>query len=215
MRRGTAIDTLKLLEQVEAIIEDAPHFIGLYKIDIDEFSMLVSKVRASLPEDVRRAGKIAQNSDRIMEAAQSEAGQAIESARTEAAQVLEQARADALRIQEEAKARAEAMVEQSEIVRIASVQAKDIIAQADTEAREIRTGADEYACDVLETLEGQIGDAMSQVDERVGGMISTIRRGRQQLEQRSARPVASEQDEPVPVGVATRSANGASVNGRG
>lgn len=182
-----AIDTLKLLEQLEASVEDTPKFLGWCRIDVDEFAMLISKVRASLPEDVRRAGKIAQNSDRIMEAAQTEAEQALESARSECTQTVEAARAEAARLMAEAQARAEEMVSQSEIARIASAQAREIIVQAEAEAHEVRDGADSYATDVLAKLEEQIGDAMSQVEERVGGMVATIRRGRQKLEQRASR----------------------------
>ena len=34
---------------------------GFVKLDEDQFFVLVSKLRASLPEDVRRAGKLAEN----------------------------------------------------------------------------------------------------------------------------------------------------------
>lgn len=174
------IDTLKVLEELESLVEDSKGILGFRHIDMDEFSMLVSKVRASLPEDVRRAGRITQNTDRILEAAQSEADLAIVAGRDEATQIVS-----------EARVRAQAMVDQSEIIRIATAQAKDIVTNAETEAQTIRRGADEYARDVLVTLEDQVENIRAKVEERVGGMLSTIQRGRQKLESRGVGATSS------------------------
>nr|CAA9286325.1 hypothetical protein AVDCRST_MAG63-4013 [uncultured Armatimonadetes bacterium] len=192
------MDTLKILDHLESLVEEARSFMGFRRFDDEEFFMLVSKLRASLPEDVRRAGKITKESERIVEAAQSEAENAVEKGRSEAAQVMQ-----------EARARAQAMVEQSEIMRMAKVQAKEIVAQAEGEAREVRQGADEYARDVLSTLESQVNEVLTQTQGKVTGMLQTIQRGRQKLEQRAARPgaPAAERREPIEVGVA-RTANG-------
>ncbi len=211
------IDTLKNLERLEALIEESWHLLGFYRFNDEEFYMLVNKIRASLPEDMRRAGKITQNSERIVEAAQSEAEQALETGRAEAAQLMQ-----------EARARAQAMVEQSEIVQIATAQAKEtvqiataqareIVAQAEAEAREVRTGADEYARDVLVTLEGQVGEVLSQVEGRVSGMLATIQRGRQKLEQRMGRPARAEERRETVEVASARTPDGApgNHNGRG
>jgi cell division septum initiation protein DivIVA len=171
----SAIDTYKVLDQLEALVEDSKKFMGFVKLDEDEFFMLVSKLRASLPEDVRRAGKIAQNSDKIMEAAQSEAEMQLDQARHDAERVLSEGHAEAERLVAEAKAQSEALVSQSEVQRIAAAQAREIVARAEQEADEIRAGADDYALGVL-----------SSVDGRVNGMLTTIRRGRQKLEQNAA-----------------------------
>jgi cell division septum initiation protein DivIVA len=211
------LDTLKIVDRLESLVEDSRRFLGFFRFDDEEFYMLVSKLRASLPEDVRRAGKITQNSERIVEAAQSEAEQAVESGRAEAAQLVQ-----------EARARAQALVEQSEIVQIATAQAREtvqiataqareIVGQAEAEAREIRTGADDYACDVLATLEGQVGEVLSQVEGRVSGMLATIQRGRHKLEQRAGRAgPAEERREPAEV-AGRRPASGVpgGQNGRG
>ncbi|MBC8103741.1 MAG: hypothetical protein H7Z41_14295, partial [Cytophagales bacterium] len=158
----TAIDTYKVLDQLETLVEDSKKFMGFVKLDEEEFFMLVSKLRASLPEDVRRAGKITQNSDKIMEAAQSEAEMALESARADGQRVLSESKTEAERILGEAKAHCEALVQQSEIQRIATAQAREIVAQAGQEADDIRAGADDYARDILMTLEEQVAEAMGQ-----------------------------------------------------
>jgi len=214
----SAIETYKVLDQLEALVEDSRKFLGFVKLDEDEFFMLVQKLRASLPEDVRRAGKIAQNSDKIMEAAQSEAEMAIEGARSESDRVLAEARTEAERLIADAKAQADALVSQSEVQRIAAAQAREIVAQAEQEADDIRAGADDYALNVLTTLENQITDVMGQVEGRVDAMVNTIRRGRQKLEQsaqtaHAVRRVApynpSAGDAAEPVGAASgRASNG-------
>ncbi|GEM_PF-318284 len=200
------IETLKNLERLEALVEDAKHIFGFFRFNDEEFYMLVNKIRASLPEELRRAGKIAQNSDKIMETAQTEAAQSVEAARVEAGRILEEARAEGARILEEARAtaaaqveqagaKAGAMVEESEIVRIARAQASDIVRRAEREAEEIRAGSDEYARDVLLSLEKNITETMAQVEGRVGAVLGTIQRGRQALErrgaERSAEPVTA------------------------
>ncbi|HVK04591.1 MAG TPA: hypothetical protein VM490_14020 [Armatimonadaceae bacterium] len=190
------IETLKNLERLESLVEDSPHLFGFFfRFNDEEFYMLVNKIRASLPEELRRAGKIAQNSDKIMEAAQTEAEQSVVSARSEAATLLEEARAEAGRIVEEARAtagnqvqqaeaKAAAMVEESEIVRIARAQSGDIVRRAEREADDIRAGADEYAREVLLALENNVAEAMTQVEGRIGSVLGTIQRGRQALERR-------------------------------
>lgn len=211
----SAIDTYKVLDQLEALVEDSKKFMGFVKLDEEEFFMLVSKLRASLPEDVRRAGKIAQNSDKIMEAATAEAGMHLENARSEAERALIDARTEGERLIAEAKSQAEALVSQSEVQRIASAQAREIVAQAEQEADEIRAGADDYALQILTTLEGQVTEAMGQVQGRIDGVLTTIRRGRQKLEQSAAsanavrrvapyNPSASEMSAGEPVGATAR-----------
>ena len=206
------IDTLKNLERLEALVEDCPKMLGLFRFDDEEFYTLVNKIRASLPEDLRRAGKITQQSDRIMEQAQAESEQVIEAARAEGAKLVQ-----------ESRAKAQSMIDQSEIVQISRAQAREIISQAENEAREVRGqaeaeaqamrtqadaeahavrhGADEYARDVLVSLEQQVTDVLAQIEGRVSGMLNTIQRGRQKLEQRVERSAASA---PTPATSATR-----------
>lgn len=219
----TAIDTYKVLDQLEALVEDSKKFMGFVRLDEDEFFMLVSKLRASLPEDVRRAGKITQNSDKIMEAAQSEAEMAIDSAHGDAQKLIAEAHSEAEQVLTEAKAQSEALVQQSEIQRIASAQAREIVSQAEQEADDIRAGADDYAREILVTLEAQVTDAMGQVQGRVDGVLNTIRRGRQKLEQTAVNahttrrvlpytPAGNDDHEgPVGAGVGRTSGNGQSL----
>jgi cell division septum initiation protein DivIVA len=83
---------------LELLVEDSKKFMGFVKLDEDEFFMLVGKIRASLPEDVRRAGKITENTDRIMDSAQSEAVKVLEASQREADILLSNARGEAERL---------------------------------------------------------------------------------------------------------------------
>src|SRR3978361_1522755 len=87
---------------------------GLVKLDEDEFFMLVGKLRASLPEDVRRAGKITENTDRIMEAAQIEAEKALEDSKREAERLVADSKAHSDRLLENAKRDATRMIDDSQ-----------------------------------------------------------------------------------------------------
>lgn len=198
------IDTYKVLDQLEMLVEESKHFMGFIRLDEDEFFMLISKLRASLPEDVRRAGKIAENSDKIMEAAQTEAEKSLEEAHSEAQQLLLQAREDAESLLTSARTEAEgtisdarersaALTGDSEISRMASAQAKEILTHAETkaaeirkraeaDAAEIRTGADDYAFSVLSNLEKHLEDSMASFNGQFRGVLLQVQRGKMSLE---------------------------------
>jgi len=158
------IEILQLLKQLEELVENA-RYIALLKLtfglDHDEFFVLVNRIRASLPEDVKRASNVTRERDRILE-----------TAREESNHIIEQSRVEAERILEEARLQAQRLVDQSEIVLMAKEQARQIVASAQEDARQIRRGADEYARDVLNNLEAVLAKA-----------IGTIQRGKEKLEE--------------------------------
>ncbi len=161
--RDAEVDILKLLDRLEEQVESAIHiFNKAMFVDLDEFFVLTNKIRASLPDEVKRASRLASDGDRIVQAA-----------REDALQIFEHAKAEAAAIVEEARAQAAVLVDSSEIKRLATVQAKEIIAAAESTAREVRAGADEYAREVLANLENYTARIMQ-----------TIQRGREKLEDR-------------------------------
>jgi vacuolar-type H+-ATPase subunit H len=179
-----AVDVFRLLDQLEELPEKAKHlpFNTLVGFDHEQFYYLVLKVRANLPDDMKKAQRVARDSERIVDEARDVAVQQLESGRVEASRLLEQAktdsertmelaRAEANRIVESARQQASAMIEKNEIMRMATGQAHELIRSAETESSEIRKGADDYAKDVLANLEA----VMSQA-------ISTVQRGRETLE---------------------------------
>lgn len=189
------VDILKLLTDLEDLVEHAPHLpMGtLFRFDEDRFHMTIMKIRANLPEDLKRASKLARDSERIVEETRESATMEMEKAKVEAARLREQAQAEAKNIRETAireaqRIRDESHMESEGIVAVARVKAEQLVAEsalleqaqaqveamhsrAHEEAEAIRHGADDYAHDVLANLEHLLTDAAGQV-----------RRGREMLE---------------------------------
>ena len=167
------VDIFRLLDQLEELPEKAKHLWPniLLGFDNEQFYYLVLKIRANLPDDMKKAQRLARDSERIVDEARDAAVQQLESGRVEAGKVLEEARAEANRIVEEARQQAAAMADRSEVVRMATAQAHEMLRRAETEASEIRKGADDYARDVLANLEVVMSRAMV-----------TVQRGRETLE---------------------------------
>ena len=88
----------------------------------------------AVPEEVRAAKRINEETERIVERAQEEAERILARAQEQAA----------------------FLIEERELTRAAEVRSQEIIAQGQHEADEIRRGADEYAQSVLVKLEGAL-----------------------------------------------------------
>lgn len=168
------VDIFRLLDQLEELPEKAKHIRFLKTMigfDEEQFYMLLLKIRANMPEDLKRAQRLARDTERIADEARDAAAQQLESGRAEAARIIAEARAEAERILAESRQQAARMVEQSEVYRMASAQANEIIRRAEIEAAEIRKGADDYARDVLSNMEVIMGKA-----------LVTVQHGRETLE---------------------------------
>lgn len=161
--RGGQEDVLKLLDGLEELAENAYSFFGrAWGVDLEEFHMLTNKIRASLPDEVRRASRVASDSDKIVSAA-----------REEAAVITERATEEANRIVDEARQMAAKLIDTSEINKLAKAQAQDMMAHAENTSRDVRRGADEYAREVLSAIESHLANVMG-----------TLRKGREKLEVR-------------------------------
>ncbi len=184
------VDIYKLLDELEELPDRARHLPFFRKVlfgfNVEQFYYLVLKVRANLPEDMKKAQRVTRDTERIVVEARDTANQHLETGREEAVRIrddarkeaestLEMARDEANRLVDQARSQAAHMVERTEIHQMATAQAHDLIRRAETEASEIRKGADEYARDVLSNLEGTLGKA-----------VTTIQRGRETLERARA-----------------------------
>ena len=166
-------DILKLLDSLEELAENTYSFLGkAWGMDVEEFHMLTNKIRASLPDEVRRASRVASDSDKIVGAA-----------REEAEMVVEQATEEANRVVDEARQMASKLVDTSEINKLAKAQAQEALARAESASRETRRGADEYAREVLSAIENHLAKVMG-----------TLQKGREKLEVRIS---AQQESEPI------------------
>lgn len=172
-----AVDVYRLLDELEELPEKARHlpFNTLVGFNVEQFYYLVLKIRANLPEDMKRAQRISRDTERIVDEAKDVARQHVEITRQEAGQTLEQARLQAERLLAEAAAERDRLLQESEVMQLAKVQADAVIRQAEVEATEIRRGADDYARDVLANLEVVMDKALVQV-QRGRNLLDESRR---------------------------------------
>lgn len=102
---------------------------------------LLDQLRVAVPEEVRQAKRISEESERIVEHAQEEAERILARAQEQAA----------------------FLIEERELTRAGELRSREIIAQGERDAEDIRRGADEYAQSVLVQLEGECIKALQSI----------------------------------------------------
>lgn len=159
------MDILRLLEDLKTMIDAPKEFMGLvFGMDRDEIGMQISKIRASLPQELKNAASTMRESDRILEDARTDATGILENARNEADRIHAEARTEAERTLDQARLQQERMVAESEILKLSKAQSEEIRSSADRDAMNMRRGAEKYAYDVLTQLEGVVGKAMTTIE---------------------------------------------------
>ncbi len=179
-RLNSGEDILKLIDSLEELAGGKFSVMGKsFAVDVDEFNMLTQKIRASLPDEVRKATRVANDSDRIVASAREEAEAIKAQTKTECERVLAEARQSAARL-----------IESSEVNKLAKAQAQEILNSAEYTARDVKRGADEYAREVLAAIENHLAKVMS-----------TLQKGREKLEDRISTTVPAEPMIPAGRGV--------------
>lgn len=139
------MDVLKLLEEIEDIIEDSSTIplTGKVMIDKEEIFSIIKAIRIKLPDEIKQAEWIKEERQRILAEAQNEADNIVG----------------------EVKTHVEEMIEKDEITKLASERANEIVSKAKSNAREIRIGAIEYADELLKELQVKLKDTMQTIEE--------------------------------------------------
>jgi vacuolar-type H+-ATPase subunit H len=151
--RGTRFEVLKLLEELEEYVEGSKQVMNkALFVDLDEFFARTNKIKASVPDEIKRATRISRDSQRIVEDAKEEARRVLEESRQEAEQIIAAARGEATRL-----------VEEHEITRLATEKAAEILSQSERQSEEIRHGALAYAREVLNNLEGSVTTVLTSI----------------------------------------------------
>ncbi len=160
------MDILRMLEQLhENVILRPRHFGPLtWGLDVEDTAMQISKIRASLPQEVKQAANLTRESERIVEAAREDAESQLLAAKREAEKIVQDAHAEAKRIIDQAQIEREKMVSENEILKLAKAQSEEMRVAADRDAVAVRRGADMYALDVLNKLETVAGKVMTAID---------------------------------------------------
>jgi vacuolar-type H+-ATPase subunit H len=164
---ATPIDIIFLVEQLERQITSGRNMPLTSNVIIDQARALdlLDQLRVAIPEEVRAAKRINEETERIVERAQEEAERILARAQEQAA----------------------FLIEERELTKAAEIKSGEIIAEGEREADEIRRGADEYAQSVLVRLEGECIKALQSIkhglallDERHG---SDNGRGAEELDE--------------------------------
>ncbi len=90
------MDIIKLLNELERLIDEQKSFVGVaWNFHPEDYHDLTNKIRASLPEDVKKASRVTAESDKIVDGARETAEQTLEDATTEADEIIREARINA------------------------------------------------------------------------------------------------------------------------
>jgi vacuolar-type H+-ATPase subunit H len=135
------LDIQFLVERLEALVVNARKLPMTSQIILEQATVLdlIDQLRVAIPEEVRQARRINQESDRVLGKAREEAEQIIGAAQEQAALLLQ---------------------DQS-ILREAEAKAQEMLARAQTKSDETMCGADQYAADVLVRLESDLVKTLS------------------------------------------------------
>jgi cell division septum initiation protein DivIVA len=144
------MDILKLLDEIESMVEDGHRIMGYVQLDREEFFDLVSKTRAALPDEVRKASKITADSDKIVGGAKEIAEQKVMDAQQQADQIKRMADANAEKFLKESQAKAdhlikEAKAEADRLLGDAKAVAVSVVEEAQAKATKHVTEAQQHA----------------------------------------------------------------------
>jgi hypothetical protein len=144
------------VERLESLVAAGKKVPLTNNVVLDQATILelIDQLRVSVPDEVRQARRITEESGRITERAREEGDAIVGRAQEQAAQMLEE----------------------RELVRAAQQRAGEIIEHAQSEAREVRRGADEYAAGVLIRLEGECIKALTSIKRGID-MLDERHRG--------------------------------------
>ncbi|MDQ6857733.1 MAG: ATPase [Chloroflexota bacterium] len=137
------MDIQFLVERLEALVVNARKVPMTNQIILEQASVLdlIDQMRVAIPEEVKQARRIVQESDRVLQKAREESEQIIGAAQEQAAILLQ---------------------DQS-ILRQAEQRSEDLEHQSQAKADETMRGADQYASDVLIRLESDLVKTLSIV----------------------------------------------------
>jgi F0F1-type ATP synthase membrane subunit b/b' len=127
------MDILVLIDKLDDLVHNAKGvpMTDQVRIDRDEIYDVLDQMRATIPEELKRARWIVKERQDMLAEANRESDRIIGEAREQAMQ----------------------LASQTEIVRLAEKQAQDIIEEAKRQARETRLEMEDWADSILSTLE--------------------------------------------------------------
>ena len=194
------MDIIKLLNELEYLIENT-RSIGMgfaYNFHADDFQDLANKIRASLPDEVKKASRVTAESEQIVDGAREAAEQTLDEATAEADQISREARANAERMLRDVEAQAnkltlaaeatakqnvsEARAKAEQMLADAHQQSQKMIGQSEVvrlataQAHEIVAAAEREARESTAAAEREARDLRHGADEYAFGVMADLER---------------------------------------
>ena len=178
-----------MIDELEHLVESSKSMpLTHHKIvDEDAFFVLTQRLKNALPEDIKKAEKLARQSEQVVTSANSEAKRMVTDAQNEAQHLVGDARSQAERSVEDARGRSDRMIEDARreaerILADAQQHAEQLVADhtitqratqtaeqteqvASREADDMRRQADDYAFDILDRTETILNKLMTGVQQ--------------------------------------------------
>lgn len=139
------MDVLKLIDEVEDIIEAGTSlpFSGKVMVDKVELLEIITDIRIRLPDEIKQASWIKEERERI----------------------LDEAQRDAEVIAEQAEQKLEELINQEEVTKRAEKRAEHIVNNAQANAKEIRLGSVDYADGLLLEQQEKLKELIELINE--------------------------------------------------
>ena len=146
------MDILHLVDRLEEIFNTGRPLPIIHRMLVDEDRVLeiIDQMRVSIPEEVKKAQQVLDQSDRILAKAKEEAARTVQLA----------------------KEKADQMVEREALVAQAQGRADQIVLGAKGDATAIRAEADDYALESLGKLESELARILNQVRNGISKLQS-------------------------------------------
>ena len=141
------MDILHLIDRLEELFNESRALPFTHNVIVDEDRMLdiIDQMRIAIPEEVKKAQQLLNQSERI----------------------IAQAEEKANRLTSIAQEKADEMISQDVIAQEATRRADVILAQARADAEATRADADDYVVDTLARVEGELGRLLAQVQNGI------------------------------------------------
>jgi len=140
---GITIDILQWVDQLETLVNEGWRVPFTSNVMINENAVfeIIDQMRIHIPEELKQAKRVQQQTDRL----------------------LAQAKEEAERIKGQARRESEEMLSQNEQIFAAQARHDQIIEDARREAEALRQDAQQYAMQVLQDLEGSLDGSLRLV----------------------------------------------------
>ncbi|MDR0841122.1 MAG: hypothetical protein LBN26_07030 [Christensenellaceae bacterium] len=180
-----------IIEQFEDLVENSPKpklggNANKRIVDVEEIFDLLGDLKATIPEDIRRANSVIAESRTMLDNAEEHARDVAQDAENQAAAIVASANDKSAHILEKAKLEYERLISEDEIYQEAQKRAQLLAMKAEYNAGEVYENAKTYADDILSDLDRFLGEYKRLVEVN-----------RRDLDARAPRPIAPAQAAPA------------------